>query len=169
MLKYIIKRILWIIPILIGVTIVVFTILYFSPGDPAYLALGDNATPEAVEAYRIEMGINGTYWERLGRTLLGLFQGDLGNLLPLQNSGFERTSRALLCNIQYLRMEHCSGHYTWNILRNRSCSETEHHSGLSVHRVRFIWNFHADVLAGPDADSDFLRWTGLASGFGLRE
>ncbi len=78
MLKYIIKRILWIIPILIGVTIVVFTILYFSPGDPAYLALGDNATPEAVEAYRIEMGINGTYWERLGRTLLGLLQGDLG-------------------------------------------------------------------------------------------
>lgn len=78
MLKYIIKRILWIIPILIGVTIVVFTILYFSPGDPAYLALGDNATPEAVEAYRIEMGINGTYWERLGRTLLALFQGDLG-------------------------------------------------------------------------------------------
>ena len=78
MLKYIIKRILWIIPILIGVTIVVFTILYFSPGDPAYLALGDNATPEAVEAYRIEMGINGTYWERLGRTLLGLFHGDLG-------------------------------------------------------------------------------------------
>ena len=78
MLKYIIKRILWIIPILIGVTIVVFTILYFSPGDPAYLALGDNATPEAVEAYRIEMGINGTYWERLGRTLLGLIQGDLG-------------------------------------------------------------------------------------------
>lgn len=78
MLKYIIKRILWIIPILIGVTIVVFTILYFAPGDPAYLALGDNATPEAVEAYRIEMGINGSYWEQLGRVLLGLVQGDLG-------------------------------------------------------------------------------------------
>lgn len=116
MLKYIIKRILWIIPILIGVTIVVFTILYFSPGDPAYLALGDNATPEAVEAYRIEMGINGTYWERLGRTLLGLFQGTLRSPTAPELR-FERTSRALLCNIQYLRMEHCSGHYTWNILR----------------------------------------------------
>lgn len=45
MLKYIVKRLLWIIPVLIGVTIIVFTILYFSPGDPAYLALGDNATP----------------------------------------------------------------------------------------------------------------------------
>ena len=54
MLKYIVKRLLWIIPVLIGVTIIVFTILYFSPGDPAYLALGDNATPEAVEAYRVE-------------------------------------------------------------------------------------------------------------------
>lgn len=78
MLKYIIKRLLWIIPVLIGVTIIVFTILYFSPGDPAYLALGDNATPEAVEAYRVEMGIDGTYWERLGRTLVGLLHGDLG-------------------------------------------------------------------------------------------
>ena len=78
MLKYIIKRLLWIIPVLIGVTIIVFTILYFSPGDPAYLALGDNATPEAVEAYRVEMGIDGTYWERLGRTLGGLLKGDLG-------------------------------------------------------------------------------------------
>ena len=78
MLKYIVKRLLWIIPVLIGVTIIVFTILYFSPSDPAYLALGDNATPEAVEAYRVEMGINGTYWERLGRTLGGLLKGDLG-------------------------------------------------------------------------------------------
>lgn len=78
MLKYIIKRLLWIIPVLFGVAIVVFTILYFSPGDPAYLALGDNATPEAVEAYRIEMGIDGTYWERLGRLLTGMLHGDLG-------------------------------------------------------------------------------------------
>ena len=157
MLKYIIKRILWIIPILIGVTIVVFTILYFSPGDPAYLALGDNATPEAVEAYRIEMGINGTYWERLGRTLLGLFQGDLG---------ISYRSRTPVLNELLVRFSVTFNISAWSIVLG---SETEHHSGLSVHRVRFIWNFHADVLAGPDADSDFLRWTGLASGFGLRE
>ena len=78
MLKYIIKRLLWIIPVLFGVAIVDFTILYFTPGDPAYLALGDNATPEAVEAYRVEMGIDGTYWERLGRLLTGMLHGDLG-------------------------------------------------------------------------------------------
>ena len=78
MLRYIIKRLLWIIPVLLGVAFVVFTIMYFSPGDPAYLALGDNATPEAIEQYRVEMGINGTYWERLGRYMLGLIHGDLG-------------------------------------------------------------------------------------------
>ncbi|HWS29021.1 MAG TPA: ABC transporter permease [Clostridia bacterium] len=78
LLSYIAKRILWIVPVLIGVTIVVFTILYFAPGDPAILALGDGATPEAIQAYREELGINGTYAERLGRYLLNLFQGDLG-------------------------------------------------------------------------------------------
>ena len=78
MLSYIIKRILWIIPVLIGVTIVVFTILYFAPGDPALLALGDGATPEALEAYREQLGINGGYFERLGRYLVGLVKGDLG-------------------------------------------------------------------------------------------
>ena len=155
MLKYIIKRIL-------------FTILYFSPGDPAYLALGDNATPEAVEAYRIEMGINGTYWERLGRTLLGLFQGDLR---------ISYRSRTPVLNELLVRFSVTFNISAWSIVLGIIlgiffgivAAQTEHHSGLSVHRVRFIWNFHADVLAGPDADSDFLRWTGLASGFGLRE
>ena len=168
MLKYIIKRILWIIPILIGVTIVV---LQFS----IFLLVILLIWPWEITPRRKLLRHTALRWGSTGPTGSGweghcwaCFRGPL-NLLPLQNSGFERTSRALLCNIQYLRMEHCSGHYTWNILRNRSCSETEHHSGLSVHRVRFIWNFHADVLAGPDADSDFLRWTGLASGFGLRE
>lgn len=78
MLLYIAKRILWIIPVLIGVTIVVFTILYFAPGDPAILALGDGATPEAIQAYRVELGIDGSFAERLGRYLLNLCQGDLG-------------------------------------------------------------------------------------------
>jgi len=87
MLKYILKRLLWIIPVLIGVAIIVFTILYFSPGDPAVLALGDNATPEAIEAYRVELGINGTYWERLGRVSHGPDPWRPGHLLPFQNAG----------------------------------------------------------------------------------
>jgi len=169
MLKYIIKRILWIIPILIGVTIVVFTILYFSPGDPAYLALGDNATPEAVEAYRIEMGINGTYWERLGRTLLGLFQGDLGisyrSRTPVLNELLVRFSVTFNISAWSIVLGIILGIFFGIVaaLKQNTILDT------LCTGCCFIWNFHADVLAGPDADSDFLRWTGLASGFGLRE
>ncbi len=78
MLSYILKRLLWIIPILYGVSIVVFTILYFAPGDPALLALGDGATREALEAYRTDLGISGSFIERLGTYLINISQGDLG-------------------------------------------------------------------------------------------
>ncbi len=78
MLKFIIKRLLWIIPVLFGVAIIVFTILYFSPGDPALQALGDNASPEAIEAFNKDMGLDGTYFDRLVRLVTGLCKGDLG-------------------------------------------------------------------------------------------
>ena len=42
MFRYILKRILWLIPILLGVTFIVFTIMYLSPGDPALSILGEN-------------------------------------------------------------------------------------------------------------------------------
>lgn len=58
MFRYILKRILWLIPILLGVTFIVFTIMYLSPGDPATSILGENAPIEAIEALREEMGLN---------------------------------------------------------------------------------------------------------------
>lgn len=58
MFRYILKRILWLIPILLGVTFIVFTIMYLSPGDPATSILGENAPIEALEALREEMGLN---------------------------------------------------------------------------------------------------------------
>lgn len=47
--RYIIKRILWMIPILICVAILVFTMMYFVPGDTAQIVLGSSATPEQLE------------------------------------------------------------------------------------------------------------------------
>lgn len=58
MFRYIAKRILWLIPILLGVTFLVFTIMYLSPGDPAQLILGEGASPAALEALRAEMGLD---------------------------------------------------------------------------------------------------------------
>ena len=52
MLKYIARRLLMLVPVLLGVILVVFTLMYITPGDPVDSILGDNATPEAREALR---------------------------------------------------------------------------------------------------------------------
>lgn len=80
MLSYVLKRILYMIPVLLCVTVVVFSLLYITPGDPTVMILGDMATPEQYEALREEMGLNDGYLTRLGRYLKDLiFHFDLGN------------------------------------------------------------------------------------------
>ena len=78
MTKYAIKRILAMIPVLIGISFVIFTLLYFTPGDPAQMLLGDLATKEDVEALREKMGLNDGFFERYIRYMGDLLQGDLG-------------------------------------------------------------------------------------------
>ncbi|NYB75285.1 ABC transporter permease [Sedimentibacter hydroxybenzoicus DSM 7310] len=58
MLKYIIRRIIMMIPVMLGVTFVVFTMLYITPGDPAQTILGENATEETIAELREEMGLD---------------------------------------------------------------------------------------------------------------
>ena len=57
MAKYILKRILTLIPVLIGVTFIVFMILNLAPGEPARMILGEQATPEQVAALEKKMGL----------------------------------------------------------------------------------------------------------------
>ena len=66
-------------PIMIlGVTFLVFFIMSFSPADPARLALGETASPEALEAYREANGLNDPLLIRYGNFLWNMFHGDLG-------------------------------------------------------------------------------------------
>lgn len=58
MFRFIGKRLLWMIPVLLGVSIFIFTILYFTPGDPVRTMLGTMASDEEVEAVREELGLN---------------------------------------------------------------------------------------------------------------
>jgi peptide/nickel transport system permease protein len=78
MLQFITKRILITIPVLLGVTIIIFTMMYFTPGDPARLILGDGASKEDVKALRDEMGLNDSYFKQYIDYLARLFKGDLG-------------------------------------------------------------------------------------------
>ena len=78
MLKYILKRILMLIPVLIGVSIIVFLIMrVFSP-DPAPIVLGQHATQEAAEAWRQANGLNDPIYLQYLHFLKGALTGDLG-------------------------------------------------------------------------------------------
>jgi len=70
--RYILRRLIQMIPVILGVTILIFTILYFIPGDPVRMLLGPEPTPAQVEAKRQEMGLNDSYFVRLGRYLEGI-------------------------------------------------------------------------------------------------
>ena len=57
MIKYILKRLLSLLPVLIGITLLVFTLLHLIPGDPAVVLLGERATPEQIESLRQQIGL----------------------------------------------------------------------------------------------------------------
>lgn len=65
MIRYIFKRILAMIPVIIGVTILIFTLLYFAKGEPAQMILGSDATKEEVDQLNEKLGLDKPYFERL--------------------------------------------------------------------------------------------------------
>ena len=78
MLKYVLKRLLMIIPTVLAVSLIVFFIMDFVPIDAAVTALGDGASPEQLEAYREEHGLNDPMLVRYVRYMAGILRGDLG-------------------------------------------------------------------------------------------
>ncbi len=76
--KYVMKRILLLIPVLLGVSCLVFTIMSFTPGDPAQLILGESAPAEAVAQLRKEMGLNDPFIVQYFRFVKNAVVGDFG-------------------------------------------------------------------------------------------
>lgn len=79
MLRYIIKRLLILIPIVVGISFIVFAILSFTPGDPVMNILGNGADAQAYAAKREELGLNDPFLKRYLDYMGGVITGDLGN------------------------------------------------------------------------------------------
>jgi peptide/nickel transport system permease protein len=77
--KYIVRRLLGTIPVLIGLSIVLFAFIHLLPGDPATAILGQHATPERVAAMRQYLGLDLPLWQQYLRYISGLLQGDFGS------------------------------------------------------------------------------------------
>mgnify|MGYP003482029296 FL=1 len=81
MLHYIGKRLLHLIPVLLGMTVIVFLIIHAIPGDPAQVILGQQATAESIAALRESLGLNNPWYVQYFNYLKDLFMGDLGESL----------------------------------------------------------------------------------------
>ena len=100
MFNYIVRRLLWMIPVILGVAIFIFSILYFVPGDPAQIILGSAATQDEIAYLRQEMGLNRPYLVQLGQFLSDTFlRGDLGESfftrIPVMRELLNRIPRTL--------------------------------------------------------------------------
>lgn len=79
MVRYILKRLLMLIPILVGVIIIIFTLKVITPGDPVDSLLDTNATEQQREDKREELGLNDPILVQFGNYIKGVIKGDLGN------------------------------------------------------------------------------------------
>jgi peptide/nickel transport system permease protein len=81
MIGFIIRRILVVIPTLLGITIIIFMMLAITPGDPAELLLGERATKESLEAMREYLGLQKPLYVQYGLFLKRVAKFDLGETI----------------------------------------------------------------------------------------
>ena len=86
MTRYILKRLVLMIPIVLGISFIIFTIISVTPGDPVQLIMGADADPVLMEAKREEWGLNDNFLVRYAKYIGGVVTGDLGTSYRTGNS-----------------------------------------------------------------------------------
>jgi peptide/nickel transport system permease protein len=84
--QYVIRRLVQMVPVLIGITIIVFTLIQIIPGDPATTMLGVHARPEAITALNHELGLDKPLWKQYGFYVGRVARLDLGESLKFKVS-----------------------------------------------------------------------------------
>lgn len=79
--RFLARRLLQAIPVVIGVTLVVFLLIHLVPGDPARTALGTHATPNTIARLHQKWGLDGSLFDQYRLFMERLFSGDLGTSL----------------------------------------------------------------------------------------
>ena len=85
-MRYVVKRLLSLIPVLFVVSILVFSLMHLAPGDPASAILGMEATAADLERLKEELGLNLPLYEQYARWVVGVLHGDLGRSYFMKES-----------------------------------------------------------------------------------
>ena len=100
MLKYLARRLLGAIPVLFGLSVVVFAFVHLLPGDPVAALLGQHATPELTIQIREQMGLDKPLWEQYGIYLGQLSRFDLGKSVINNRPVIEELGRRFPATIE---------------------------------------------------------------------
>lgn len=109
MAKYIIKRLLQIILVLVGVIVVVFILKTFTPGDPVDYILSDTATEEQREEMREELGLNDPIPVQFVDYIIGILHGDLGTSYSTKQPVFNEIMDRLPTSLFLVFCSVCGG------------------------------------------------------------
>ncbi len=163
MLRYIMKRLLMMIPVLLGVSFIVFSMIYFTPGDPAEYMLGMDATPAGVASLRAELGLDKPflvqYFNYIKNIVVQRFRHFVHQPADRWTDNSERaadhsTSR---CSV---RLAKIMGYTLIAATRANS---------VSTHRAIFaLPGFHAQLLDRPHADHRYSRYIWVFPSSGSR-
>lgn len=86
MVGFVFRRVLSAVPVLLGVSILVFSFIHMIPGDPAQAMLGERATPESLARVRASLGLDKPLWEQYLIYMSKVLRGDLGTSILRQDS-----------------------------------------------------------------------------------
>ena len=145
MIRYVGKRLLWMIPVMLGIAVLIFSIMYICPGDPAQSLLGPGATAVEMAAKREELGLNDPYIVRLGRYLYQTFiKFDLGVSYKYGTSVFsglmERMKYTLLIALMCMALQVFVGTPLGIIAAT-------HHNGIADRICMFLALFGVSIPA----------------------
>ena len=100
--RYALRRIAGVIPVLVGVSFVVFALMASLPGDPAINILGPAATADQIAIVRTELGLDEPFFNRYGNWLGGVLTGDLGTSIVLREDVADGISRSMTPTLQIM-------------------------------------------------------------------
>jgi peptide/nickel transport system permease protein len=90
MLVYIVRRLARAVPVLVGVSILVFLILHLTPGNPALIVAGPDAPPEVVREVERALGLDQPLYVQYGRYMSRVLRGDLGRSIRSREPVLDR-------------------------------------------------------------------------------
>jgi peptide/nickel transport system permease protein len=97
---YVVRRLLALVPVLLGVTLIVFSILKFIPGDPARIVAGLDASPEDVENVRRDLGLDQPLYVQYARFVGNALVGDFGKSIRSKKPVIDEIANTMPATLQ---------------------------------------------------------------------